>query len=123
MNTNSIQHLIMSCDRLLVELVESRAASQPQAIFAKVPRDNAYANGYRIVTNSALVTAVDHVVALIESKFGPTVNFQRIAYLGLHDLRYTIVLLAGMKSGYTIFLPSPRNSGEAHPSVRDEIDR
>lgn len=111
----------MSCARLLTELVESRAATQPQAIFAKVPRDNAYANGYRVVTNSALMTAVDHVVALIESKFGPSVDFQRIAYLGLHDLRYTIVLLAGMKSGYTMFLPSPRNSGEAHAALMSSL--
>ena len=107
----------MSCDRLLIELVESRAATQPNAVFAKVPRDNAYANGYRIVTNSALVTAVDHVAALIASTFGQSMDFQRIAYLGLHDLRYTIVLLAGIKSGYTMFLPSPRNSGEAHAAL------
>lgn len=111
----------MSCDRLLVELVESRAATQPQAIFAKVPRDNAYANGYRVVTNSALMTAVDHVVALIETTFGPSVDFRRIAYLGLHDLRYTIVLLAGIKSGYTMFLPSPRNSGEAHAALMSSL--
>lgn len=111
----------MSCNRLLVELVESRAATQPQAIFAKVPRDNAYANGYQVVTNSALMRAVDHIVGLIESTFGPSVDFQRIAYLGLHDLRYTIVLLAGIKLGYTMFLPSPRNSGEAHAALMSSL--
>jgi thioester reductase-like protein/acyl-CoA synthetase (AMP-forming)/AMP-acid ligase II len=121
-NGHPIQHLVISCKRLLVELVESRAAAQPQAVFAKVPRDNAYANGYRVVTNSALVTAVDYVAALITSTFGPSVDFQRIAYLGLHDLRYTIVLLAGIKSGYTMFLPSPRNSGEAHAALLTSLD-
>jgi thioester reductase-like protein/acyl-CoA synthetase (AMP-forming)/AMP-acid ligase II len=122
MHGHSTQHLIMSCERFLLELVESRATTGPQAIFAKVPRDNAYANGYRVVTNLALVTAVDHVAALITSKFGPSVDFQRIAYLGLHDLRYTIVLLAGIKSGYTMFLPSPRNSGEAHTALLSSLD-
>jgi thioester reductase-like protein/acyl-CoA synthetase (AMP-forming)/AMP-acid ligase II len=112
----------MSCDRSLLELVGSRATTQPQAIFAKVPRDNAYANGYRAVTNSALVTAVDHVAALITSKFGPSRDFERIAYLGLHDLRYTIVLLAGIKTGYTMFLPSPRNSKEAHAELLSSLD-
>ena len=112
----------MSCKRLLSEIVESRAAAQPQAIFAKVPRNNAYANGYRAVTNSSLLTAIDHVAALITSTFGPSKNFERIAYLGLNDLRYTIVLLAGIKTGYTMFLPSPRNSEEAHIALLASLE-
>lgn len=118
----SIRHLTMTCQRLLLELIEDRAATQPQAVFAKVPRDNAYANGYRLVTNEALLTAVDHVAVLITSKFGPSTNFQRAAYLGLHDLRYTILLLAGIKTGYTMFFPSPRNSGDAHAALLSSLD-
>lgn len=113
---------IMSCERLLSEIIESRAAAEPQAVFAKVPRDNAYANGYRTVTNAALVTAIDHVVALITSAFGLSKDFQRIAYLGLNDLRYTIVLLAGIKTGYTMFFPSPRNSEYAHTSLLASLE-
>lgn len=112
----------MPCERLLSEIVESRAAAQPQAIFAKVPRNNAYANGYRDVTNSALLTAIDHVAALVISTFGPSKNFERIAYLGLNDLRYTVVLLAGIKTGYTMFLPSPRNSEEAHIALLASLE-
>lgn len=112
----------MSCERLLSEIVESRAAAQPHAVFAKVPRDNAYTNGYRIVTNAALMRAVDHVVALITSAFGPGKDFPRIAYLGLNDLRYTIVLLAGIKTGYTMYFPSPRNSEEAHAALLASLE-
>lgn len=112
----------MSYKRLLLEIIESRAAAQPQAIFAKVPQNNAYANGYRNVTNSSLLTAVDHVAALITSTFGPSKNFERIAYLGLNDLRYTIVLLAGIKTGYTMFFPSPRNSDEAHIALLASLE-
>ena len=112
----------MSYKRLLSEIVESRAVAQPQAIFAKVPKNNAYANGYRNVTNSSLLTAIDHVAALITSKFGPSKNFERIAYLGLNDLRYTIVLLAGIKTGYTMFFPSPRNSEEAHVALLASLE-
>jgi thioester reductase-like protein/acyl-coenzyme A synthetase/AMP-(fatty) acid ligase/aryl carrier-like protein len=117
------QHLlIMFCKHLLSELVQNRAATRPREIFAKVPRNNDYANGYRTVTNSTLVTAVDHVAGLITSTFGPSKDFQRIAYLGLHDLRYTIVVLAGIKTGYTMFLPSPRNSEEAHAALLSSLE-
>ena len=112
----------MSYKRLLSEIVESRAVAKPQAIFANVPKNNAYANGYRNVTNSSLLTAIDHVAALITSKFGPSKNFERIAYLGLNDLRYTIVLLAGIKTGYTMFFPSPRNSEEAHVALLASLE-
>jgi thioester reductase-like protein/acyl-coenzyme A synthetase/AMP-(fatty) acid ligase len=116
------QHPIMSCKRLLSGLVQDRAETRPQHIFAKVPRNNDYANGYRTVTNSTLMTAVDHVAGLITSTFGPGKDFQRIAYLGLHDLRYTIVVLAGIKTGYTMFLPSPRNSEEAHAALLSSLE-
>ena len=112
----------MSCKHLLSELIQIRAETRPRNIFAKVPRNNDYANGYRMVTNSALMTAVDHVAGLITSTFGPSKDFQRIAYLGLHDLRYTIVVLAGIKTGYTMFLSSPRNSEEAHAALLSSLD-
>jgi len=115
------QHLIMS-RKHLSELVQFRAEIRPRDIFAKVPKNNDYANGYRTVTNSALVTAVDHVADLITSTFGPSQDFERIAYLGLNDLRYTIVVLAGIKTGYTMFLPSPRNSEEAHAALLSSLE-
>ena len=107
----------MSCKRLLSEIIQSRAVAQPEGVFAKVPRNNAYKNEYRVVTNSALATAVEHVAAMITKAFGPSKDFQRVAYLGLNDLRYTIVLLAGIKTGYTMFFPSPRNSEVAHTAL------
>ena len=115
------QHLIMS-RKHLSELVQFRAEIRPRDIFAKVPKNNDYANGCRTVTNSALVTAVDHVADLITSTFGPSQDFERIAYLGLNDLRYTIVVLAGIKTGYTMFLPSPRNSEEAHAALLSSLE-
>ncbi|KAF2873104.1 hypothetical protein BDV95DRAFT_490710 [Massariosphaeria phaeospora] len=107
----------MHCDQLLPDIIDSRAGSDPLGTFAKIPRENAYENGYRAVTNLAVATAINHVANLITSTFGQSNDHERIAYLGLSDLRYTIVLLAGIKTGFTIFLPSPRNSEEAQISL------
>ncbi|KAI7688768.1 hypothetical protein KC353_g19863, partial [Hortaea werneckii] len=111
----------MSCDVLLSDIIRDRASRDPDAPFAKVPRGNAYRNGYRVVTKSALVAAVDHVADLIETTFGRGCNFERVAYLGFNDLRYTIVLLACIDTGHTLFFPSPRNSDEAHKALLESL--
>jgi hypothetical protein len=103
----------MRSSHLLPVIIEERARKRPLAAFAKIPRNNAYENVYRTVTNSAMATAIDYVANLITSTFPPRHENQCIAYLGLSDLRYTIVLLAGIKAGLITFLPSPRNSEEA----------
>lgn len=107
----------MRSSHLLPVIIEERARERPLEAFAKIPRNNAYENGYRTVTNSALATAIDYVANLITSTFSLRQGRQCIAYLGLNDLRYTIVLLAGIKTGVTTFLPSPRNSEEAQVSL------
>ena len=107
----------MRSSHLLPVIIEERARKRPLATFAKIPRDNAYENGYRTVTNSAMATAIDYVANLITSTFPPRHENQRVAYLGPSDLRYTIVLLAGIKTGLITFLPSPRNSEEAQVSL------
>jgi thioester reductase-like protein/acyl-coenzyme A synthetase/AMP-(fatty) acid ligase/aryl carrier-like protein len=107
----------MGYSHLLPVIIDERARKRPLAAFAKIPRDNAYENGYRTVTNSALATAIDYVANLITSTFAPRHGNECIAYLGLSDLRYTIVLLGSIKAGFTTFLPSPRNSEEAQVSL------
>ena len=107
----------MSHSHLLPVIIEDRARSKPLAAFAKNPQNNAYENGYRIVTNAALAIAIDYVANLISSTFAPGHENQCIAYLGQSDLKYTIVLLAGIKAGFVTFLPSPRNSEKAQASL------
>lgn len=112
----------MSKSHLLPVIIEERAEKKPLAAFAKVPRNNAYENGYRIVTNVALATAIDYVANLISATFAPGHENQCIAYLGQSDLRYTIVLLASIKAGFIKFLPSPRNSEQAQASLMIELE-
>lgn len=107
----------MSHSHLLPVIIEERARRKPLAAFAKIPKNNAYENGYRIVTNAALATAIDYLANLISATFAPGHENQCIAYLGQSDLRYSIVLLAGIKAGFVTFLPSPRNSEKAQASL------
>jgi thioester reductase-like protein/acyl-CoA synthetase (AMP-forming)/AMP-acid ligase II len=114
--TTKSQHE-MNCNQLLPTVIDDRARSDPDGAFTKVPILNSYDNGYQVVTNANLAAAVDYVARLISSEFGQSNDHECIAYLGLSDLRYIIVLLAGIKTGFKLFFPSPRNSEEAQLSL------
>jgi thioester reductase-like protein/acyl-CoA synthetase (AMP-forming)/AMP-acid ligase II len=119
-STTTTQHK-MNCNQLLPTVIDDRARSDPHGAFTKVPILNNYDNGYQVVTNVNLTTAVDYVAGLIDSEFGQSIDHECIAYLGLSDLRYIIVLLAGIKTGFKLFFPSPRNSEEAQLSLLEGL--
>ena len=102
--TTKSQHE-MNCNQLLPTVIDDRAISDPDGAFTKVPILNSYDNGYQVVTNANLAAAVDYVARLISSEFGQSNDHECIAYLGLSDLRYIIVLLAGIKTGFKLFFP------------------
>ncbi len=86
----------------LPAILEQRATTEPDGVFAKVPISTTYAEGFRSVTYLELLSAVNRVAWLLEEQFGKSQNFPTIAYLGPGDLRYSIVVLAGIKSGYKV---------------------
>jgi hypothetical protein len=79
----------MQYNHLLPVIIEERARRELLTAFAKVPKDNAYENGHRIVNDSAVATAVDYVVSMMTSTLVPRVGNECIAYLGSNDLRYS----------------------------------
>ncbi|KAK6530174.1 hypothetical protein TWF694_003541 [Orbilia ellipsospora] len=107
---------------LLPKAFEERAEKNSQGIFAVIPKSpSSYAAGFREMKNVEVQNAINSVAWSIEKSFGRGVDFETIAYLGPNDPRYFIVLLAGIKVGYKIFLPSPRNSIVAHVSLLTEL--
>jgi acyl-coenzyme A synthetase/AMP-(fatty) acid ligase len=66
--------------------------------------------------------AVDHVAWLLKERIGPSTTFETLAYMGPGDLRYHIVLLAAVKTGYKPFFPSPRNSVAAQKHLLERLE-
>jgi acyl-coenzyme A synthetase/AMP-(fatty) acid ligase len=54
---------------------------------------------------------------MLDKTIGKSTDFDTLAYLGPSDLRYHIVILAAIKTGYKAFLPSPRNSPVAQKDL------
>ncbi|KAF2203122.1 ochratoxin A non-ribosomal peptide synthetase [Delitschia confertaspora ATCC 74209] len=106
---------------LLPHIIHHNAQSDPNGIFAQIPAGPKYTDGYKTVTKLQFHNAINHTASLIKQNLGDSKRFETLAYIGPGDLRYSILVVAGIKSGYKVFLPSPRNSQEAHISLLQKL--
>ncbi|KAL2821419.1 hypothetical protein BDW59DRAFT_109738 [Aspergillus cavernicola] len=109
--------------RLLPSILDHRAASQPDRVWAKFPTSpTSYAQGFRSATYRQIYNAVNSIAWKLAKTIGTSTAFDTLAYLGPGDLRYHIVLLAAIKTRYKAFLPSPRNSVIAQKDLLSRLD-
>ena len=88
---------------LLLEALEQRTNRDPSGTFAKIPAlSTSYSDGFRSVSNFELQNSVNQVAWWLETQLGKSEDFETLAYLGPGDLRYSIVLLAGIKTGHNV---------------------
>ncbi|KAF7174064.1 hypothetical protein CNMCM5623_006358 [Aspergillus felis] len=100
--------------RLLASVVDEKARKHPHQKFCILPNGESPREGFYDVTFEDIARAVDQMSWWIARTLGPgDEDDQTLAYLGTNDIRYIIVFLACNKTGYRLFLPSPRNSTEA----------
>ena len=68
--------------RLIPSLVDEYARTDPDYVFALVPKTADFKDGLREITISAFARAVDEVASRIDSRLGKCTTFDTIAYLG-----------------------------------------
>ncbi|KAJ5748104.1 uncharacterized protein N7511_009800 [Penicillium nucicola] len=100
--------------RLLATSVDDYAKHNPNNLFAVIPQGSELSQGFRRLTMKDLAQAVNGMCWYIEEIIGPAQSPEALAYMGSNDVRYFIFMLACQKTGYQAFLPSTRNSDEAH---------
>ncbi|KAL4894587.1 hypothetical protein BDV59DRAFT_200924 [Aspergillus ambiguus] len=101
--------------RLLSRIVDDAAQRDPERLFAVIPRGLNVSDGFQNLTMRELAHAVNSACWWIEKTLGPTkFSKERLAYVGTNDVRYCVFILACQKLGYEAFLPSTRNSDDAH---------
>ncbi|KAL9117063.1 MAG: hypothetical protein Q9187_006405 [Circinaria calcarea] len=126
---------------LIADQLDSLAQSDPDHVFASLPRSSTFAHGLYHITLRTLARAVDRAAWWLESTLGKSSDFETIAYIGPADLRYVILAIAATKVGYKVgfsvfsvdhqclalnrltsvktLLPSPRNSLDGQLSLLD----
>lgn len=100
--------------RLIVNIVDERAHSEPDREWASVPNSSNPKDGWKKITYKQTANAVNRVAhKLVESTGLPEKGeFPTVAYIGPNDVRYLIFTLGAVKAGYQALFISPRNSQE-----------
>ena len=90
---------------LVVNILANLASQHPNDTWAKVPKSTTtYEAGYRCISYSQLQHAVDILAHHIVDALGPGQAFPTLAYFGLWDPRFTMLILAAHKAGYKVSL-------------------
>jgi hypothetical protein len=105
---------------LLPHIIKQNAQTDPSGVFARIPAGAKYSDGYKDVTKLQLDNAVNHTASLIKQNLGDSKDFGTLAYIGPGDLRYSIVVVAGIKAGYKVrpFLSMSCPALESSDSIR-----
>lgn len=88
--------------RLLPQVVDELALSDPERVYATFPRSSDLSNGFRDVSMLDMSQAIDRAAHWLEDTAGKSTQFETIAYMGPFDLRYAIIFLAAVKCGYKV---------------------
>ncbi|KAK4191013.1 putative nrps-like enzyme protein [Podospora australis] len=110
---------------LLPHVVDRLAKDKPDAIYGLWPVSPPVpGNGFRSITYAQLANIVNGLAWWLSKNIGSRQEDDEIevlTYIGPNDVRLTALVLAAVKTGYVIFLPSPRNSPEAHRSLLGDL--
>ena len=87
--------------RLQPHVVDELAQTAPQRVYATFPV-SADLSVFRDVTFLELSRAIHWFAWWIDTSLHCSKNFETLAYLGVPDIRYTVVFLAAVKCGYKV---------------------
>ena len=88
--------------RLIPQLIDERAESNPQGSVWSVPKSSNLADGFRDISYGQVARAVNKVAWWIDEHVGKSTTFEKLAYTGPPDLRYSILTVAAQKTGHTV---------------------
>ncbi|EME40944.1 hypothetical protein DOTSEDRAFT_137074, partial [Dothistroma septosporum NZE10] len=101
--------------RLLPSVVDDIAKHAPDTVFASTGRSS---GTFEDFTYAQLANAVDRTAQWLQSQASSQLQLRStMAYLGPSDLRYIALILAALKVGIVMFLPSPHNPVEAQKEL------
>jgi acyl-CoA synthetase (AMP-forming)/AMP-acid ligase II len=89
--------------KLLPNLIDELASSDPDAVYAEYPADYAnYEAGFKTLSYAHLANAINGTAHWLTSKLGPGENCETLAYLGSGDARYVFMFVGAIKAGYKV---------------------
>ncbi|KAM3498789.1 hypothetical protein MY10362_007905 [Beauveria mimosiformis] len=105
--------------RLYVNVVDETAKADPDRTWIYAPRSSDPRDGWKAISWQQHANAVSRTANWLVEKLGKPEpkSFPSLAYVGPNDARYLILFAAGVKAGYQIMFPSPRNNTDSQVSL------
>ena len=94
--------------RLLPQVLDELAVSDPTRIYAMFPHSSDLAQDFRHVTVVEMSQAANAFAWWLEGHIGKSSSFETLAYMGIPDLRYVAVFVGAVKCGYKVSELLPR---------------
>ena len=88
--------------RLIPQLIDERAKVNPQGSVWSVPKSSNLADGFRDISYGQVARAINKAAWWIDEHIGKSTTFEKLAYIGTSDLRYSILTIAAQKTGHTV---------------------
>lgn len=86
--------------RFMAQAIDHIAELDPDRRFCIIPKGPDCPDSFSDLTFERLAHAVNHMCWWIEERLGSTSSPVTLAYLGAHDIRYLIMVMACNKTGY-----------------------
>ena len=94
--------------RLIPVVIDQIAKSEPDATFVESPvSSTTYEAGYRPITFRQFANAINGAAWWLEKELGKGQKHETLAYIGPNDLRYIILVVAAVKTGYKVWRDKP----------------
>lgn len=105
--------------RLVISVIDQYADNGHQRPYCLLPKSQDPAQGFYPVYYPQLRNAIDRAAHFLDNLYD-SASSTTFAWMGpATDFRYLLLAYAAMKTGHIVFLPSPRNSIDAHLALLD----
>ncbi|KAK3652165.1 hypothetical protein LTR56_005296 [Elasticomyces elasticus] len=101
---------------IVPHIIDELASSDPDGVWITVPRHQDLKQGWRDLTYGDLANAINGMAEWLGREL-VCIRGDVVAYVGVNDMRYLVVLAALMKIGLKPLLLSPRNSPDGQTSL------
>lgn len=98
--------------RLLPTVIDDYAKNEPDRVFVQVPIGDEAKDGWRPFTFKEYSDSINHMSHWLVEKLGTplTGSFPTIAYIGPNDVRYLVLVVAAIKTGFKVQNFTPLDS-------------
>ena len=90
-------------NRLLPETLRYLARTEPDRIYASIPKSGNLEDGFLEISFRDMDRMVSALTGWVEDTWGRSSDFETIAYIGIPDLRSAVVFFATIINGYNVF--------------------